>query len=102
MLAYEEVQPLNPRLPQSSPAQVFCYSVVAAAEPGVLPRVLGAFAKRGLVPLRWVSQVTGQRDPELSIDIQIAGPSRDVAQLIARCLDQLYEVKVVLMSEKAG
>ena len=31
---------------------VFCFSVVASAEPGALPRVLEFFAKRNLVPLR--------------------------------------------------
>ena len=33
----------------------FCFSVHAAAEPGVMPRVLELFAKRGLVPHKWQS-----------------------------------------------
>ena len=32
-----------------------CFSVQARAEPGVMPRVLELFAKRGLVPQNWHS-----------------------------------------------
>ena len=37
-----------------------CFSVAAAAEPGVMPRVLELFAKRGLVPTHWCSRVSGR------------------------------------------
>ena len=36
-----------------------CFSVQARAEPGVMPRVLELFAKRGLVPQRWHSAAAG-------------------------------------------
>ena len=81
---------------------VLCFSVVAAADPGVMPRVLQLFAKRGLVPTRWVSQIAGQGDGELFIDIQVAGLAAETGLHIARCLDQLHDVRLVLTSEKAA
>ena len=38
-----------------------CFSVHARAEPGVMPRVLELFAKRGLVPSFWQSSTSGAR-----------------------------------------
>ena len=81
---------------------VFCFSVVAAAEPGAMPRVLEFFAKRNLVPLRWISQLTGPGERELSMDIQVAGLTPDVGHYIARCINQLHDVRLVLTSEKAA
>ena len=78
----------------------FCFSVLAAAEPGVMPRVLGLFSKRSLVPSRWHSQVAGPKERELSIDIQVEGLSPDLGHYIARCLDQIQDVHMVLTSEK--
>ena len=83
-----------------SAPQTFCFSVMAAAEPGVMPRVLNLFAKRNMVPSRWHSQVAGARGDELSIDIQVEGLSRDLGHYIARCLDQIQDVHRVLTSEK--
>jgi acetolactate synthase small subunit len=74
-----------------------CFSVHAAAEPGVMPRVLGLFAKRGLVPTSWHSNAIGR---ELTIDIQVTGMGRDLAQYVAACLRQIADVDVVLTSEK--
>ncbi len=34
-----------------------CFAVHARAEPGVMPRVLEQFAKRGLIPSNWHSDV---------------------------------------------
>ena len=100
----------NPPQSQSLPARspraaaegprTFCFSVQAAAEPGVIPRVLALFAKRNLVPERWVSDVDGQG--ALSIDVQVAGLTPDVGAYIARCLRQIADVRAVLTSEKAG
>ena len=81
---------------------VLCFSVVAAADPGVMPRVLEFFAKRGLVPTRWVSQLTGPGERELSIDIQVRNMAPETGRHIARCLDQLHDVRLVLTSEKAA
>lgn len=70
------------------------FSVQARAEPGVMPRLLELFAKRGLVPNLWHSAVArpGQR---LTVDIEIAGLG-DAAEYIANCMRQIAGVEVVL------
>ena len=87
-------------------ASTVCFSIQAAAEPGVMPRVLELFAKRSLVPERWVSGVHGPADPrraaELMIDLQVAGLTRQDQDYLARCLAQITDVRSVLTSEKAG
>ena len=55
--------------PFGARSRVACFSIQAEAEAGILPRVLEIFAKRGLVPRRWVSDVTGPGSRELSIDV---------------------------------
>ncbi len=80
--------------------RVACFSVHAAAEPGIMPRVLELFAKRGLVPRRWISDVIGPGGWELSIDIQVEGLTPELTDYIARCLRQIYGVTTVLTSEK--
>jgi acetolactate synthase small subunit len=77
-----------------------CFSVHAHAEPGVMPRVLELFAKRGLVPSAWHSSTSGSGEAELTIDIQMRGLGRDVTDYIAACLRQIAFVEVVLTSEK--
>ncbi|MCC9620631.1 hypothetical protein LPB41_02910 [Thalassospira sp. MA62] len=83
-------------------SSVFCFSVHAAAEPHVMPRVLELFSKRNLVPSSWHATVahnpTG--DDELQIDIQISALETKVADHIARCLRQIVQVNTVLTSEK--
>ena len=78
------------------------FSVHAHAEPGVMPRVLELFAKRGLVPSAWHSTVCGADQPGLTIDIQMHGLGRDLTDYIATCLRQIAYVEVVLTSEKSG
>jgi acetolactate synthase small subunit len=72
-----------------------CFSVHADAEPGVMPRVLELFAKRGLVPQKWHSAASGTA---LTIDVQMAGLGRDTADYIARCMRQIAGVDAVLTS----
>jgi hypothetical protein len=69
-----------------------------------MPRVLELFAKRSLVPERWVSGVHGpvDRGSELMIDLQVVGLSAQDTDYIARCLAQIAYVRSVLTSEKAG
>ena len=80
-----------------APFVAVCFSVQAAAEPGVMPRVLELFAKRGLVPQKWQSAVSGTL---LTIDVQIGGLGRDMADYIARCMRQIAGVDAVLTSER--
>ena len=80
---------------EPSPLSV-CFSVQARAEPGVMPRVVELFAKRGLVPQKWHSTVSGEA---LTIDVQIGGLGRDLSAYIARCMRQITGVETVLTSE---
>src|SRR5271165_5559069 len=73
-----------------------CFSVHARAEPGVMPRVLELFAKRGLVPSAWRSVVTQKEQPRLIIEIQMSGLGRDITEYIAACLRQIASVEAVV------
>jgi len=59
-----------------------CFSVHARAEPGIMPRVLELFAKRGLVPSSWHSATGGPvvdgQQSELTIDIEIIMAPPDI------------------------
>ena len=82
------------RPPDTQPTA--CFSVHAEAEPGVMPRVLALFAKRGLVPTSWHSRVNGG---ELTIDLQMKGLDGATAAYIAACLRQVVTVTTVLTYE---
>ncbi len=86
----------SPVQPSADPTH--CFSVHAFADPGVMPRVLELFAKRGLVPSSWTSRVGAEQD--LTIDIQMSGMSAEVADYVTRCLRQIAGVQVVLASQK--
>ena len=73
--------------------ETVCFTLQARAEPGVMPRVVELFAKRGLVPQKWHS--TASRSV-LTIDVQIGGLDRDLADYIARCMRQITGVETVL------
>jgi len=111
MAAHPSLSDLNDlagRSPAPQPAvaaeTVYCFSILAEAEPGVMPRVLELFAKRGLTPTRWHSDVTGPKKPgegrELAIDVQVNGLDVATGDTIARCLRQVYQVETVLTSQK--
>lgn len=87
--------------PRTAAAEtVYCFSILAEAEPGVMPRVLELFAKRGLTPARWHSDVTGKDDRDLAIDVQVNGLDVATGDYIARCLRQVFQVETVLTSQK--
>jgi acetolactate synthase small subunit len=77
-----------------------CFSVQARAEPGVMPRVLEHFAKRGFVPSSWQSSTSGADQSKLTIDIQMRGLGRETIDYIAACLRQIVFVEVVLTSQR--
>lgn len=83
--------------PLSKTEPVACFAVHARAEPGVMPRVLELFAKRGLVPTAWTSRVSGE---ELAIDVQMRGMDQNLAEYVAACLRQIAYVEVVLTSQR--
>jgi acetolactate synthase small subunit len=75
----------------------YCFSVLAAPDASVMPRVLGLFAKRGLVPTRFHADVVG---PELAVDIQVRGLSAEVAEHVANALRAIVPVERVLTAVK--
>ncbi len=79
------------------PADAACFSVTATASPGIMPRLLELFAKRGLTPNEWHSRVVGS---VLSVEIQVAGMPPALAEYIAACLRQIYLVDRVLLSNR--
>ncbi len=81
-------------------SETACFSVHARAEPGIMPRVIELFAKRGLVPSSWHSATSGENDGELTIDIQLRGMAADTADFMAARLRQMADVEVVLISRK--
>ena len=92
--------PTAARAPRTEPTAAACFSVHARAEPGVMPRVLELFAKRGLVPSSWHSTTGGLDGDALTIDIQMRGMAAELADYIAACLRQIADVEVVLISQK--
>ncbi|MCA8927445.1 MAG: hypothetical protein KDC18_05195 [Alphaproteobacteria bacterium] len=79
---------------------VMCFSVAATPDPGLMPRVLELFAKRGLVPSRFFGQVEQAPQPRLELDIQACGLSPEVAAHMARSMGQIVGVERVLMAER--
>ena len=79
---------------EASPLTV-SFLLQARAEPGIMPRVIELFAKRGLVPQKWHSTALGSA---LTIDVQIGGLGRDLADYIARSMRQIVGVESVLTS----
>lgn len=79
---------------------VSCFSVVAKAEPGVMPRVIQVFSKRGLVPSQWYSIIHGSVGQDLHIDVQVPDLDPRLRELIAETLRQMVSVETVLTSEK--
>ena len=75
----------------------WCFSVLAAPEAGVMPRVLEFFAKRGLVPARFHCDVV---DESLVIDVHVGEIEEGVADHIAACLRELVHVERVLTAVK--
>jgi hypothetical protein len=75
---------------------VYCFSVQAAADPGLLPRVLELFAKRNLVPSRCHAVLSEPEREELLIDLQVTGLTPEEAEHVARSLRQLVFVASVL------
>ena len=75
------------------------FSVHARPEPGVMPRVLELFAKRGLVPQHCLGTASATT---LTIEVRIGGLGRDLADYIARCMRQITGVEAVLTAEIAA
>ncbi len=79
----------------ADPAATACFSVSGAPSPGLLPRILELFAKRGLVPQEVHGRVA---DGRLAVEIRAGGMEEREAAYIGRCLRQIYLVERVLVS----
>ena len=79
-------------------ARVDCFSVAATAGPGTLPRILEAFAQRGLVPARL--HAVGDERGELAVDLQVGGLDAETAERVAARLRALVDVRAVLTYAK--
>ena len=88
-------------LSNSLHTETACFSIQAEAEPTVMPRILELFAKRGLIPSRWHSDLGGRRRDELTIDFQVEGLSPDRVEVIAHGIRQMVSVTTVLTSQKS-
>jgi len=82
---------------QETETTTACFSVTAQAGPGVLLRMLEYFAKRGLVPDHFESR---QNNGELIVEIHARNMDQELARYIGRCMNELFEVDRVLVSEK--
>jgi len=78
----------------AEPSVTTFFSVHARAEPGVMPRLLELFAKRGLVPDLWHSAIV-RPGTRLTVDIEVAGLG-DTAEYVANCMRQISGVELVL------
>lgn len=90
--------PRPPRRRKALPTQ--CFSVQALADPGTLPRVIGVFAKRGLVPGRIHADRAQAGRKDLVIDVHLDNTDTEQARLIAQELRRQFCVEAVLVTEK--
>jgi len=78
-------------------AETARFVVSAAAEPGVAPRVLELFAKRGLVPDNFHARVANGRQ---TIEVRAHTMTPELAAYIGCCLRQIVHVERVLVSRE--
>ena len=74
----------------------FCYRLLALRGAGVGPRVMEYFAKRDLVPERFLLRAGAET---LAIEVDVAGLDDATAGHIARCLANIAEVERVALTE---
>ncbi|MFO0985757.1 MAG: hypothetical protein U1F37_00090 [Alphaproteobacteria bacterium] len=74
-----------------------CYRLLALKGAGVAPRVMEYFAKRDLVPERFVMRAGAEI---LAIEVDVAGLDEAAAGHIARCLANIAEVERVALTRK--
>ncbi len=91
------MRPLSAAAAHQTAYAVHCFSVVAALDPGIAPRILALFAKRGMMPSYWCGRAD---DAELAIDLQVREVDSDTALYLAACFRQIPGVRTVLTSQK--
>jgi acetolactate synthase small subunit len=78
---------------------VACFAVRAAAEPGILSRLIELFAKRDLVPDAVQARRIGAARDQLAVDLQVDGLAPHLAELVAESMRQMVSVERVLLTE---
>ena len=84
--------------PPSNP--VHCFSVTGMADPGLMPRIMELWAKRGLMPDRWHGGRTGPDGNDVYIDIETSQLDPALAMQVAETMRCTFGVSQVLVSEK--
>ena len=87
-------------MPSSAADRVDCFSVLSAADPSALPRILEVFTLFGLVPSRCHSARDGIDRSQLVVDLQFDDLAPGQARHLARRLGRVITVTQVLWSEK--
>jgi acetolactate synthase regulatory subunit len=78
-----------------------CFAVRGDAAPGLLPRVIEPFVKRGLQIQDVHARIVGSGEEACQlIDLQIAGMSDAAAETAAEALRQIVGVERVLLARK--
>lgn len=89
--------------PASAPDRskpVHCYSVRGVADPGLMPRIMELWAKRGLMPERWHGVRDGVDGRDVYIDIETSELEPALAMQVAEAMRCVFGVTQVLVSEK--
>jgi acetolactate synthase regulatory subunit len=81
---------------ETSVSSLAHFTLKARSEPGVLPRVLELFAKRGLVPREFHSVTFGPCDAALKIDLEIGGIAPEAIEYVANCMRGIVGIETVL------
>lgn len=82
------------------PHPVHCFSVSGMADPGLMPRIMELWAKRGLMPDRWYGGRTGPDGSDVYIDIETSDLDHGRAIQIAKAMRCIFGVSQVQVSEK--
>lgn len=83
----------------TDPTRVVTFALRAAADPGILPRALELFAKRGLVPQVFAAHLLPDAET-LAVEIAVAGMVRQESDHVANCLRVIPGVTHVLATER--
>ncbi len=86
--------------PSARTGAVFCFSVRGVADPGMMPRLMELWAKRGLVPDRWYAVRSGIDGAQIDVDIEAGGLDVVLAAQLAASMRAIFGVALVLVSEK--
>ncbi len=79
-----------------SDAVLAIFFVTAAADPGMVQRLVEPFSKLGLVPARVHISSEDRDGAEISADLRVTGLTRQTAHLIDKALRRIVGVRQVI------